>query len=128
VIRRLARQALWAPAAVLVVNAIVTRTPYARDVYWLLHLLGGAALAYFFHHVGAGVPPAIRHVLAFALACTVALAWELAEFAIDQLAGTRLQEDLAETMSDLLFAVCGAALYLGAAAFTASRGRGPGGR
>jgi hypothetical protein len=67
-------------------------------------------------------------VLAFALACTVALAWELAEFAIDQLAGTRLQEDLAETMSDLLFAVCGAALYLGAAAFTASRGRGPGGR
>jgi hypothetical protein len=39
--------------------------------------------------------------------------WEIAEFAWDQLTGSRLQRDLQETMGDLIFAVLGAASALG---------------
>lgn len=133
VIGRLLREAAWAPALVLLWNAIVTRMPFAHDLYWLLHLLGGVALAYFFLHaieILRVVQPTARYAVAFALACTAALAWELGEFAIDQVSGTRLQEDLNETMSDLMFGVCGTALYLGYAAFAtrASESREPGAR
>src|SRR5438477_439659 len=45
-----------------------------------------------------------------------AVEYQRAEFAIDQVAGTVLQEGLVDTMSDLLLSVCGAALFLSFAA------------
>jgi hypothetical protein len=125
VIGRIFREAAWAPVLVLAWNAVVTRLPISYEVYWLLHAFGGAALAFFFLHaieILRLAHPLARHAFAFALACSGALAWELGEFAIDQVFGTALQEGLTDTMSDLLFSVCGAALYLAYAAFNASRG------
>jgi len=117
-------QPAWAPLAVFALSFGVGQLSFARDVWWAFHVMGGASLAFFFLHVIdvlRAVHPVARYVVAFSLACTVALGWELAEFALDQLFRTTLQEGLLDTMSDLMFAVCGAAAYLGYAAFSESR-------
>ena len=123
-VKRILSEAAWAPGAVLLLAFIVDRQD-ARQLYWLLHVLGGAAMAFFFlrglaiaEPLFGPLRPAVRYVGAFALACGAALAWELGEFAADQLTGSWLQEDLADTISDLGFSMCGAAGYLAAAAFT----------
>jgi hypothetical protein len=122
-IRRLVREALWAPALVLALAALVAGTPQAPDIYWLLHVVGGAALGLFFSRglliaepLFGALRPSSRTVFAFALACSAVLAWEFAEFAVDRVFGTRLQKDNLDTMTDLLLGVCGAALYLAFAA------------
>ena len=121
-IGRLLREALWAPAAIVALNVVVAWLPDPGYLWSLLHFLGGAAAAFcVFQIAGIAAPElrALRYVFAFALACTTALAWELGEFAIDQLAGTALQEGRVDTMSDLMLSVCGAALFLAFAAITA---------
>ena len=118
-------QNAWAPAAVLGFSFVIGGMSFARDVWWLLHLVGGIALGFFFLNAVEAldaVRPAWRYVAVFALACTAALGWELAEFALDQLLRSRLQESLLDTMSDLMFGVCGVAVYLGYVAFTRPRG------
>lgn len=108
--------ASWAPLAVLLVSFPVAAMPFAERVYPVLHLLGGAALAYFFRRAVrraySGWPPVLSSVVAFALACTGALTWEIAEFAIDLVFGTTLQEGLLDTMTDLILAAAGAAAWL----------------
>jgi hypothetical protein len=117
---RVLREAAWAPLAVLVSYAVLPATPFQPDLYWPLHFLGGAAMAFFFLQVlqmAGSVPGTLRSVgrylAAFAAACTVTVFWEIAEFAWDQLTGSRLQRDLQETMGDLIFAVLGTASALG---------------
>ena len=106
----------WAPLAVLAASFPVAAMPFAEVVYPVLHLLGGMALAYFFRRavrlVHGAWPPLLSSVVAFSLACTGALAWEIAEFAIDFLFGTTLQEGLLDTMTDLILAAAGAAAWL----------------
>ncbi len=127
-IRRLLKEALWAPLAVLAAAILLTRRD-ARQLYWLLHVGGGAAVAFFFlRAIDVAAPligtlrPLARYVAAFLLASSAALAWEFGEFAFDQFLGTRLQEGLVDTMSDLAFGVCGAGLFLGFAVFMARSG------
>ena len=115
-ISRVLREAAWAPIAVLVLAWIVGRLPVARDLWWLFHVFGGAALAFFCARALVPASPAARYLSAFAFAVAGAVAWELAEFAWDQAFGTRLQEGRADTISDLFFSACGAALYLSWAA------------
>ena len=118
-IGRLLREALWAPAAIVALNVIVAWLPDPGYLWSLLHFLGGAAAAFCVFQIARIAAPelrVLRYVLAFALACSAALAWECAEFAIDQVADTLLQEGLVDTMSDLLLSVCGAALFLSFAA------------
>ena len=117
-IGRVLREGLWAPTAIVALSVVVARLPQADDLWWLLHFLGGASLAFCCLRL-ARITGALRYVLAFTVACTAALGWELAEFAIDQVAGTSLQEGRVDTMSDLLLSVCGAALFLAFAAITA---------
>lgn len=106
----------WAPLAVLLASFPLAATPYAESAYPPLHLLGGMALAYFFRRAvrlaHLGWPPGLSSLVAFALACTGALAWEIAEFAIDFVFGTTLQEGLLDTMTDLILAASGAAVWL----------------
>lgn len=106
----------WAPLAVLLASFPFASTRYAEAAYSVLHLLGGAALAWFFRRAvriaHRGWPPGLSSLVAFALACTVALAWEIAEFASDFLFGTTLQEGLLDTMTDLILAAAGAAAWL----------------
>jgi len=120
-IGRVLLQALWAPASILMLSVVVARLARADGLWSLLHFLGGAAVAFFYCRLaGIALPMTVawRYLFAFALACTTALGWELAEFAIDQVAGTSLQEGRVDTMSDLMLSVCGAALFLAFAAIT----------
>ena len=113
------RTAGWAPALVLAASWVLGRTQHTTAFWWPFHLLGGAAVAYFFLEaltrsrdtIGAICFPA-KLVFAFALTCTVGLGWELGEFTIDHLTGSHLQTGLAETMLDLAFDGLGAALGL----------------
>ena len=115
---RLAREALWAPAAVVLAALVLGRLP-AVDLWWLMHVMGGAAVAFCYLRLALlageryGLSHAgVRYVVAFALACSTALAWELGEFAVDETIGSDLQEGLMDTMSDLMLSVCGTAAYL----------------
>lgn len=106
----------WAPLLVLAVSFPVSLLAFAESLYPLLHLLGGAALAYFFRRavrlVHGGWPPLLSSLVAFSLASTGALAWEIAEFAVDFVFGTMLQEGLFDTMTDLILSCAGAAAWL----------------
>jgi hypothetical protein len=116
---RLLREALWAPLAIVLLAVAVGRLRAAADLWWLVHVLGGAALAFCYLRaidigrawLGVLRPPA-KYLLAFGLACTTAVGWEIGEFIIDQLAGTALQEGNLDTMSDLILGTGGAAGYL----------------
>jgi hypothetical protein len=106
----------WAPVVVVLVSFPLSSAPFAESVYPVLHIAGGAALAYFFRRAVrlayTGWPPLLSSLVAFSLACTGALAWEIAEFAIDFVFGTTLQEGLLDTMTDLILACSGAGAWL----------------
>jgi hypothetical protein len=116
---RLLREALWAPALIVLLALALGRLRPTPDWWWLLHVAGGAALAFCYLRTIriAGVSlgrlrPAGAYLLAFALSCTTALAWEIGEFVVDQIAGTGLQQGNFDTMSDLILGTAGAAAYL----------------
>lgn len=111
------RGAGWAPAAVLVLHAIVVRTAYRTELDGVNHFLGGAAIAFFFLQAMRIVLPEISvtvssYIFSFALACTIAVFWEIGEYASDHLLRTHVQISLSETMSDLIFGVTGAAVMM----------------
>ena len=106
----------WAPVVVVLVSLPASSAPFAEGLYPVLHVAGGAALAYFFRRAVrlayTGWPPLLSSLVAFSLACTGALAWEMAEFAIDVVFGTTLQAGLLDTMTDLILACAGAGAWL----------------
>ena len=115
----LIRRAAWAPALVLVVHQIVLRTPWRRDLDFWMHFSGGLAAAYLCWHAVESFQPWIgtltrvgRVLFVFALALTIGVFWEFAELASDVFRGTRIQQDVRETMRDLIADSCGAALTL----------------
>jgi hypothetical protein len=127
-VRRLLREALWAPALIVLVAVALAHLPRAPDWWWLLHIVGGAAVAFcYLRAIRIANPllgvlrPAGAYLLAFALACTTALGWEIGEFIVDQLAGTTLQQGNYDTMSDLILGIAGAAAYLAGQSIRGSR-------
>ena len=128
-IRHLAREAAWAPGAVLVLHlvagALFGHEPLVDPV---MHLLGGIAATFFFQRAACiagvilGAPTRLgSDLFAFGLTNAAALFWEIGEFTFDRLARTNTQGDLGNTMRDLMFGVTGAALYLAAARFVTNR-------
>jgi hypothetical protein len=116
---RLLLTAGWAPVAVLVIHAIVAKTPYRQPLDFPMHFLGGAAIAYFvFYAVKLlpqvfGAPSTLaKYLLSYGLACTVGLFWEFGEAISDVLLRTHIQQSLYETMSDLVADATGAAAAL----------------
>lgn len=119
---RLALEAAWAPLGVFALFALGLAAGATQEFYWVLHTLGGAAAAFFVYRAAPlfeaqlGRPSRLaQRLLAFGMACAAALAWECGEFILDELRGTRLQNDLADTMIDLMLAMLGAATALLAA-------------
>jgi uncharacterized membrane protein YjdF len=111
----LGRRAAWAPLAVIVAHWLVMRSPWSDPLNGVVHFSGGAAAAYFIFHAAIyferwlGKLAPIAHILlAFGLTCAIAIGWEIAEFAFDQLMRTRIQMDLVDTMRDLICGVLGA--------------------
>lgn len=115
----LLRVAAWAPISVLILHAIVLRTPWRQTLDWLLYFLGGAATAYFLFHAARLLTQVLgqlrmptHYMLAFGLTCTIAVGWEIIEFLSDQILGTQVQHSLVETMRDLICGVLGAVFSL----------------
>ena len=132
-VARLLREALWPPALIVLGAIALGRVPAASDLWWLVHVVGGAAVAYcYLRAIGIARPwlgelrAAAKYLLAFALACATALAWEIGEFMVDQIAGTRLQQGNFDTMSDLMLGTAGAAAYLAWHAIIQKRNSDPG--
>ncbi len=105
----------WAPLAVLILHAVVAKTPFRGPLDFAMHFSGGAAMAYFlfeaqrcFQEFLGNLTPLARYLLAFALACSVGVFWEFGEWFSDIFLQTHLQKSLPETMSDLLADTVGA--------------------
>lgn len=115
----------WAPLAVLALHQVLLRSPWRTSLNGVLHALGGCAAAYFVAQVlrstaVARHAPVLLASAAFTSASTVAVFWELGEYAGDRLRDTRVQMSLDDTMRDLAAGVTGAGIV---ATATAVRGR-----
>lgn len=115
VIYKLLLRVAWAPLAVLIFHAIVAKTRYRAPLDFMMHFLGGASMAYMFFYALDYFAPFLgsvsqvgRYLFAFSLACTVGVFWEFAEYASDVFRHTHIQQNLAETMSDLIADASGA--------------------
>jgi len=120
VIARIAKEALWAPMAVVVVHWLAGRSwghePYVDPV---MHFVGGAVAAFFFlraadcgrRYLGE-LSLLGRALLAFGLATFAAVAWEFGELFLDLFRWGSFQRGLTNTMRDLFLGVGGALLYV----------------
>lgn len=132
VMGRIAKEALWAPLAVVVVHGLagerLGHEPYVDPV---MHFVGGVAAAFFFSRAAdcgrrylGDLSALARGLLAFGLATVAAVAWEFGEFLLDLYYGSSIQRGLPNTMRDLLLGVGGALLYVGTnAVLTKQAGR-----
>ena len=125
VVLALVRRAGWAPIAVFLLHAFLSR---ALDGYTRLppldipmHLLGGVAIAYFFSSCFAALPERVvskewrrpfQWLVVASLTATAAVCWEFAEFTSDRLLGTGAQKGLEDTLLDMALGIMGGVLYL----------------
>lgn len=113
---RVLMQASWAPLAVLLLHYVLsTIFGHEPHVDPAMHTLGGAAIALFVWQVAPAVErelgvltPMGRGLLAFALASTVAVVWEMGEFMKPLLQSGEIDRGLANTMRDLACGMLGA--------------------
>ena len=133
IVRRVAREAAWAPLTVLVAHAVCGRMlghePYVDPV---MHLSGGVAAAFFFRQASTiagdllGEPsPTALDLLAFGLTCAMAMFWEFGEALAHRYLSLKEHIGAADTIRDLAFGVVGAVVYLGARRIAGRRGRAP---
>jgi hypothetical protein len=109
-----------APLAVFVLHSLAGRffghEPYVDPIS---HFFGGVAIAFFFRRICAAadkqlgqVSPLGLDLLAFGLAVTAALVWELAELASDIFLGTHIQRSARNVLRDLTLGAGGAWIYV----------------
>ena len=119
---------------VFVIHVIASRVfdayTYCPRLDIPMHLLGGAAIAYFFHRASIlasareilGPFHRLTHIiLVFALTCTAAVFWEFAEFVTDRFFHTQAQLGLQDTLGDMFNGICGGVALL---VFVSIPGRG----
>lgn len=95
---------------------------YAKYPWWdiLLHSVSGLVLGIFgfllvhvmneHEDLGLHMKPSFTALFAFLFALGMGVIWEILEFAIDQMLGTRMQHGLSDTMTDLIVDAAGAFL------------------
>ena len=112
---RLLVRAGWAPLLVLLFHQWLLRSPYRQQLDFVMHCSGGVAITFFlwhtldcFAHWFGRLSILARYLFTFALACTVGLFWEFAEFFSDVVYGTHIQYNVRETMRDLIADATGA--------------------
>ncbi len=127
-INQVARRYLWFPALVFFIHELGAHVFNLYGVFppfdIPMHLLGGFAIAYF---ISGGLIASrdegvivladqlVHWTLVFALATTVAVFWEYAEWLLDHTIGTTAQLSQNDTMLDLLCGMMGAAAFIGVA-------------
>lgn len=105
----------WAPISVLILHKLVMVFGVRSQSDSLLHYSGGLAITYFSYRmilihqklIGS-LGKFVLYSYSFACGCTVALFWDLFEFASDYIFHTDIQHSLHETMCDLTYGVLGA--------------------
>lgn len=109
----------WAPVLVLILHAIVAKTPWRGPLDFWMHFSGGMAIAYFLFYAIQAFPQVLRtasvlgdYLFAFSLAAVVGLFWEFGELASDVFLDTEIQKSVLETLRDLIADVTGATLAL----------------
>ena len=124
------RKAGWAPTLVFGAHVWFCRgwnvyeTIPHLDI--LMHLLGGAAIAFFLWTaictgIRSGIlgRPNLLGIAALTFTSTVscALYWEFAEFLSDRYFGTKTQAGLEDALLDMVFGLVGGAVFVGIASF-----------
>ena len=120
ILRHLLREAAWAPALVLVFHTVAGHFfGHEPVVDPISHFTGGMAAAFFFRRAAVSASELLGEltaagldVLSFALTCSIAVFWEIGEFASDRILGGNVQRGLGNTMRDLMCGIAGGALYL----------------
>jgi hypothetical protein len=109
----------WAPLAVFLFHAAIAPTRWRVPLDFTIHFLGGASIAFFFFYaidsfkrIFGEMSQLTLHLLSFTAACTMGMFWELGEFASDICLGTHIQQNVHETMSDLIADISGATISL----------------
>ena len=120
VVVKIARVAIWAPISVIVLHSILGGIfGHEPVVDPIMHFMGGVAAAFFFYqaafysgrYLGILSPLALG-IMAFGLAATAAVVYEIGEFASDVFFGTNIQRDVSNTMRDLILGVMGGGLFV----------------
>ena len=119
-------EAGWFPSSVFILHCVLSLGFDAYDVLPSLdvpmHLLGGAAIAYFFHVVIAHVDRlgwvrvgsrTAELILVFGLVAAATVVWEFAEFLADYFFRLGAQPSVANTMKDQLMGLVGGVAYIG---------------
>lgn len=119
------RRHAWLPLAVFLAHELCAHVVdgYRRwpSIDIPLHFFGGLAIAYFasgalhafaVRRLVLPPDPLLRLLLLFALALTVAVFWEFAEFTADLALGTRCQLSLRDTLLDLFMGMLGGLAFL----------------
>src|SRR5262245_21105424 len=117
---RILREAAWAPAIVLVFHTIAGHFfGHEPVVDPISHFTGGMAAAFFFRRAAQIASGALGDLteagldlLSFALTCSIAVFWEIGEFASDRILGSHAQRGLGNTMRDLICGISGGILLL----------------
>jgi hypothetical protein len=136
VLRFLMLRAGWAPLAVLALHLylhgvldLINKHPFL-DIP--MHLLGGAAVAFFLSCVFQTLPegsmsparrPFIEVLTVMGLTMAASILWELSEFLLDTYAGTSLQKDAFDTAKDMAVGIGGGGFYMLIAWLTGRVGR-----
>ena len=108
----------WPAGAVVVAHPLLAALiGHRRELDPIFHFLGGVAGAYAFREatlVFRRVIPSVvvdrARLFAIVAVAIAAVLWECAEFAKDQLFGSRIQLGWSDTLSDLALGVIGAGL------------------
>jgi hypothetical protein len=105
----------WAPLLVLLMHRMVYWLGVRQHFDWLMHYSGGVAATFFFWkllcrwgYIIGQLNPLGRLWVAFTMGCTIAVYWEIIEFAVDFVTGSHIQHSIKETMKDLVYGTCGA--------------------
>src|SRR4051812_20035384 len=115
-LKRILREAAWAPASVLVFHSVGGHFfGHEPVVDPISHFTGEIAAAFFFRRAASLAPDRIGRLtvggldaLAFSLTCSIAVFWEIGEFASDKIFGGNVQRGLDNTMRDLICGISGA--------------------
>jgi RsiW-degrading membrane proteinase PrsW (M82 family) len=108
---------IWAPLLVLILHEVLHSREWKQQIDWFNHFSGGLAFSFFiwksvpFVERWFGSPtPMGRLAVAFLSGCTAALIWEIIEFSSDCFLHTRIQQNIQETMIDIVNGFLGTCL------------------
>lgn len=110
---------IWAPILVLILHDTLHSREWKTQIDWFNHFSGGLSFAFFswkampLVYRWFGTPTSAgRLAVAFLSGCTAALVWEIIEFSSDCFLHTHIQQNIRETMMDIVNGFLGTTLTI----------------